>query len=205
MTYKNNLLERLSGLLTPLKISAQHYDQQNNSKNAVRFADKPPLFSEYVFHSKSEFFSPYVNEIEHNINELKLLLAANKKALSFELLSQIEKQIVCLNTALTSPDILKKYKQAKQEHSKKLYNKHLVKKVISSSAQLYQELADNHEFERRLMEMLKLKEQELANSQLADNQMISAAVLTLHQRLGRCRQAISKVERQIELLEINYD
>ena len=70
-----------------------------------------------------------------------------------------------------------------------------------SSHQLYQKLTEHHEFERRLMDMLSEKERQRLESKKHESEKLSVEVLTLHQRLGRCRKAISAIQREIELAE----
>ena len=79
----------------------------------------------------------------------------------------------------------------------------MTKSVLLSSHQLYQQLNEHHEFERRLMDMITEREQERVRSKSAINDKLSLEVLALHQLLGRCRKAISSIERNIELAEKN--
>ena len=93
-------------------------------------------------------------------------------------------------------------KSAKATHQKQtyIYNK-MAKSVLLSSHQLYQQLTEHHEFERRLNDMLIEKEQQRLKCKPHESEKLSLDVLTLHQRLGRCRKAISTIERDIELTE----
>ena len=86
----------------------------------------------------------------------------------------------------------------RQEKLKKIKYKNMAKKVMLSSHQLYSKLSEYQEFERRLTDMLNQKNIEI---QTKNNPKYAEEALVLHQRLGRCRQAISKVEREIELSE----
>ena len=45
--------------------------------------------------------------------------------------------------------------------------------------------------------MIQIRELERQHASTKKSQQLSAEVLVLHQRLGRCRQAISKLEREI--------
>jgi len=80
------------------------------------------------------------------------------------------------------------------------YN-NVAKAVLLSSHQLYQKLNEHHEFERRLMDMVQTRQQELTQCRASQSTKLSQEVLALHQRLGRCRKAISAIEREIELAE----
>ena len=70
-----------------------------------------------------------------------------------------------------------------------------------NSHQLYQKLTEHHEFERRLMDMVAEREAMRAKCKKHESEKLSIEVLTLHQRLGRCRRAISTIERDIEQVE----
>ena len=72
---------------------------------------------------------------------------------------------------------------------------------MQSSHELYKELSDHHEFERRLNEMVSIRRLQLdkANSEQASK--INLEILALHGRLGRCRKAISAIEDKIQRAE----
>jgi primosomal replication protein N'' len=95
-----------------------------------------------------------------------------------------------------------KLKRAKENANRSLgkYNK-AAKAVLLSSHQLYQQLTEHREFERRLIAMITEREQQRQKSRDINNNTVSQEVLALHQRLGRCRKAISSIERNIELTE----
>ncbi len=68
---------------------------------------------------------------------------------------------------------------------------------------LYQKLSEHHEFERRLALMIAEREQQRGNTKdySQRNEQLKLEILALHKRLGKCRQAISVIERDIELAE----
>ncbi len=70
-----------------------------------------------------------------------------------------------------------------------------------TSHQLYEKLNKNREFERRLMLMVAEREQQRTQCRASEAEKLSNEVLALHQRLGRCRKAISLIERDIEFAE----
>jgi primosomal replication protein N'' len=76
-----------------------------------------------------------------------------------------------------------------------------VAKIMQSSHELYQELSQNHEFERRLLEMLQERERALAEASNQDAQRLQKEIFALHMRLGRCRKAIAVVEDKIVQVE----
>ena len=78
--------------------------------------------------------------------------------------------------------------------AKSAYAKAVLQQVNTSSQQLYQQLSDIQEFERRLQDMIALANRD--NSPEAVQR-----TLALHARLGRCRKALFDIEKQIQDLE----
>ncbi|MDP7593250.1 MAG: primosomal replication protein [Litorilituus sp.] len=205
-----NALERLTASLTQLAIKAEQTDLKNSQVKAHRLIENTNLFSAELFVSQSDRFSPYIKEVQHKIPELKRLLQANRNEISTLLLHQIEQQISALTNALHSNAALHQapkrsfdaHHKAKLNRAKSQNNyKNAAKKLLLNSQQLYQKLREHHEFERRLMDMLTERESQRMHCKANENKKLSAEVLALHQRLGRCRKAISVIERDIELAE----
>ena len=207
-----NSIERLSQLIKTLDAKAKQIDEHNTQLKVHRLIENNNLFSSTLFTSQSDQFSPYIIEIKRKITEFSRLVVANKVELSKVLLQHIEQQISAISNALHSNSVMHQaaklsfdanhkvqIKKAKIKQTNK-YSK-IAKKVMLNSHQLYQKLAEHHEFERRLMDMLA--EREIARVQCKKHEAdkLSAEVLALHQRLGRCRKAISAIERDIEMAE----
>jgi primosomal replication protein N'' len=72
---------------------------------------------------------------------------------------------------------------------------------MQSSHELYQELSQNHEFERRLQEMIDIRKQQLSSANSTQASKLNQEILVLHARLGRCRKAISATEDKIQQVE----
>lgn len=209
-----NAIDRLALVLKQLDEKAKQTDKNNITLNAHRLIENNNLFSSSLFVSQSDRFSPYINEIKRRTNELARLEEANKIELYRALLLQIEQQVVAISNALNSNTIMHKsaklsfdahnkvrIKKAKATQANKY--KTLTQNIMLNSHQLYQKLAEHHEFERRLMEMVSDKELERTSCKAKESSKLSLEVLALYQRLGRCRKAISVIERDIELAEKN--
>lgn len=205
-----NSLDRLSTLLSQLAIEAEQTDLKNSNTKTHRLVENENLFSNELFTNKSDRFVPYVEEIQQKLLELRRLLKENKTELSTLLLEKIEQQIISLSNALNSNATLHqapklsfdahnkvKIKRAKSQAK----FKSATKKLLLNSQQLYQKLSEHHEFERRLMDMVAERETQRLQCKTNQSSKLSAEVLALHQRLGRCRKAISAIERDIELAE----
>lgn len=197
-------LARLNTLLATLKVQAQVIDKENSQAKAHRLLADSSLFSENLFHSYSDKFSDYINEVEKKLASLTRLINAGKALYAVNEIALVEQQISSLVNALHANKTMHDEAQLRLTASKKRNFKKAAKSIMQSSHQLHQKLAEHHEFERRLAEMITDREQLLAQSTPHKQQIIAQEVLALHQRLGRCRQAISKIERSIEMSEKRF-
>lgn len=195
-----------------LAIEAKQIDTQNTQNKSHRLIENNNLFSPTLFFSQSDRYLPYVEEIERRLAEFTRLVATNKIALSKALLEHLEQQISAISNALHANSTIhqaaklsfnanKKVKIRKAKAKQVSKYRDLAKQLVLSSHQLYQKLTEHHEFERRLMDMLMEKERQRLECKKHESEKLSFEVLTLHQRLGRCRKAISTIERDIELAE----
>jgi len=215
-------IQRLSTLVDHVSLQAKNIDQVNRKHKSHRLIENNNLFSQHLFSTESDQFSLYVDEIKKRLNEFSRLYNlstdnATKTEFAKSSLQQIEQQISALMNAIqanqamhqaaqVSFDARKKVRvksaKAYQQKQSDKYNK-MAKSVLQSSHQLHQQLNEHHEFERRLMAMITEREQQRVQSKTANTEKLSQEVLALHQRLGRCRKAISSIEKNIEQSEKN--
>jgi primosomal replication protein N'' len=205
-----NSIERLTKVLVDLAVNAKQVDIRNTQNKSHKLIENNNLFSPTLFFSQSDRYLPYVEEIERRLAELTRLVANNKIELSKALLEHLEQQISSVANALQANSTMHHAAKLSFDTNKRVrikkakeFNKYrdLTKKLVLSSNQLYQKLTEHHEFERRLMDMLMEKEQQRIKCKKHESEKLSLDVLTLHQRIGRCRKAISIIERDIELTE----
>lgn len=197
----NKQLKRINDVINDLKRKALQADELNKSMKCFSERKDKPLFNLHTFKTKSEYFIHYVNETEKQIALTEKLI---ENGVPFDIykaqLEHLEQQISALVIALNANEAINKSSsQAKQQ--KQHFFKQRAKAAISSTQSLHQKLAETRGFERRLEIMLKEKEGELRNCTAKQAETVKQYILALHQRLGRCRQALSKLERQIELQE----
>lgn len=205
-------LDKLTEILMRLSRDAQQIDINNSQNKSHRLVENNNLFSSTLFHSQSDKYLPYIEEIQHRLPEFERLVAANKITLSKALLEQLEQQISAVSNALHANSTIHqaakisfdatnkvKIKRAKAKQVDKY--KSIAQNLVLNSQQLYKKLTEHREFERRLNDMLIEKEQQRLKCRQHESEKLSFDVLTLHQRLGRCRKAISTIERDIELSE----
>lgn len=194
-------IEKVTAILAQLAIEAKVIDKQNKQLKSHSLLQDKAIFSEHLFSTYSDSIYDYVNEVQKKTVELKRLIDGNKVELSHNRLLLIEQQISALINALNANKSIHNEAQNRLNAIKSRKIKMVADKIIKPTQSLYQNLAEHHEFERRLAEMLRDKEIEFKISPTNKTQMLSQEILVLHQRLGRCRQAISKIELQIEFAE----
>jgi len=197
----NLSLERIYTVLDDLSQQAKLVDDENQRTKSHYLLQDKNVFSESLFATNSDKIQHYVAEIREKTVELSRLLVNGRKELSHSRLQSIEQQISAVINALRSNKGIHQEAQYRLNAINSRRYKKAAKELFQSSQALYQQLSEHHEFERRLQVMLQEREQLRQAASPSKINKIAAEVLALHQRLGRCRQAISKIERQIELSE----
>ena len=191
-------IKKIQLILDNMAKQAIAVDDINSHSKSHSIIQDNDIFAEALFSTHSDQFRPYVEEIKNKTNELARLLSSNKNTLAHSRLQLIEQQISALRTALNSNPTIHKEAEHRLVAIKARQYKKAAQAVMQSSHNLHKKLTETFEFERRLLAMIREKEQQyqLKNDKL--NKKISDEILVIHQRLGRCRQAISKLEREIE-------
>ena len=179
---------------------AQHAYQFDKAKwfDKNRYIQaQPSLFAHSVFATKSLKLCDYVDEIKEAFARLPSPDKRHAYAFALEKLST---QIEAVIKVLKSTPVWAKENKFTKPKKAKVY-KQAVQKIMQSSHELYQELSQNHEFERRLQEMIDIRKQQLASASKAEASKINQEILALHARLGRCRKAITATEDKIQQVE----
>lgn len=188
---------KLQQQIEQLAQRAQQFDKAKWFDKNRYIQAQPSLFAHSVFATKSLKLCDYVDEIKEAFARLPSPDKRHAYAFALEKLStQIEAVIKVLKS---TPVWAKENKFTKPKKAKVF--KQAVKKIMQSSHELYQELSQNHEFERRLQEMIDIRKQQLTSAGKAEASKINQEILVLHARLGRCRKAISATEDKIQQVE----
>lgn len=198
---KTSSLTKIQEILANLHAQAVNIDMANSKSKSFSLRKDSPIFSETLFSTNSDKLSHYVDEVINKSKELSVLIKANKVQFSYARLALIEQQISAIKNAIDANDA---QNNASKQHLKMLKDKkyrQAAQSLILPSQTLYQKLSETHEFERRLLDMLEQKQIQFSQANQNAKDKISDELLIIHQRLGRCRQAISKLERQIEVSE----
>ncbi|ENM5890260.1 primosomal replication protein [Vibrio mimicus] len=175
--------EKFHNILTELKLSAAQVDRQRGEHHR-------PLFDEVLFHCHGKLLTPCVEETQSTLQALirekenGRLTALRAEYLSERLLAQIS----ALTRELSTQNVRRK------EPKPHAY----FKKPIN---ELYQELAQHQDWERRLMDLVRDKAMLLEQASMTNKALAQQALLQAEQRLSRCREAKTKIEKRITAQE----
>jgi primosomal replication protein N'' len=175
-----DLLSTLSKQLQQLKQDAEQIDLH------PAFGKPQNWFDTALFSCRSASLTDYVVEAQRNLQHLQQNSLSD--AARLRLVQHLSEQTTAITRAFRNVEVRRKSGSRTQKI------KAVVAKIGASSQQLYQQLSEIQEFERRLLDMIALAKRD--NSEQAIQR-----TLALHARLGRCRQALSDIERQIQDLE----
>ncbi|QLJ09414.1 primosomal replication protein [Pseudoalteromonas sp. JSTW] len=191
--------DKLCEQIARLKHQATQFDQSNLFAKNRYMQAQPSLFDRGVFTTKSMKLADYVSEIE---DELKSLPPAEHRHAYQYALERITQQVQAVfNVIKSTPVWAKENKYSFRPKTKPQVYKQAVQKMMQSSHELYDELKQNHEFERRLLLMIEERKLKLDAASAAKAAEINQEILALHARLGRCRKAISATEDKIQQVE----
>lgn len=183
------------------KVSTDAVNQDRLLKqNISNVKYEKALFSPALFPVQSVFFTPYCEYLRAQLNNLTSLIQLSNSALTSNAIERFEEQITALINALNAASIMAKERQFQRQRAKRNTRK-VVEKITQSSRELYAKLNETKDFERRLEDMLTQAQQALNAAQVSEKEIAQSKVLAIHQRLGRCRKAISQVEYEIERAE----
>jgi len=160
------------------------------------------IFRSSGFATRSEDIDDYLLELSATIK--KLATVTNEQHIGY-LSERVTQQFSCLKRLLKSNDINTRNTQYTKDKIRNLSKaKRFAVQASQSSQELYAELSKLQEFERRLLDKVNLSQQELNMYKGQSNRpALQQEVLTNQQRLGRCRQALSKIEESIQKLDNN--
>ncbi len=174
-------------LLATLKYQLQQLRQQAEQLDAKPAAGKPQnWFDSSLFSCRSPHLADYVADAQRNLRHLSDTQLTNETRQ--RLVQRLSEQTSALTQAFRNVET------RRTPGAKAAKAKAVLQHVSASSQQLYQQLSETQQFERRLLDMIALANRD--NSAEA-----VPRALALHARLGRCRKALSEIERQIQDLE----
>ncbi len=190
-----DLPNRISQQIAQLKVDCAKFDDAKLLQKNSYMRTKTRLFDDHIFTSKSLLLSDYLEEVEENLSRLP----EPEKRRSYQFaIEKIDQQLTAIIRMLKSTSVWQK--ESNTLRTKPKYQR-AVQQIMQSSQELYHELSQNHEFERRLLEMIEVRQSQIASAPHQQAAAINKEILALHARLGRCRKAISATEEKIQRLE----
>lgn len=174
-------IKQLKALLQQLLEWAQQLDRKKRPGkpqhwfDSALFSCHSPDLADYVLDS--------LRHLEHLQRQGDTLSVAARQRLT----ERLNEQVSALTLAFRNREV-------RQQQPTMPRTKAVVQRLAASSQQLYQQLSEYQQFENRLLDMIRLAQQD--NSSEATNK-----TLALHARLGRCRKAINDVEQAIQQCE----
>lgn len=176
--------------MTPMQLLASQLDELYKRASLIdskRQAGKPQdWFESGLFSCHSPDLADYVADARRNLKRLSENQPPLSAASQQRLAEHVAAQVDALTRAFSNQQTRSKFQQSikvnRQQAKPPLADK-------PATANLYQQLAEFQQFERRLLDMIEQAER--YDSHNADR------VLALHGRLGRCRKAITEVEQAI--------
>lgn len=193
---QHSLWQQLAKQLTQLAGQAVLVDR--------KFGNAPPAdwFATKLFQTHSPHLLDYVQESQQLLQRLQQM-PAESSGFRF-LLDKLVQQIDALSRAFAAAGLREK-EASRRRRSKTVAAKpaaattaerqragELLRQLGGTTHALYEKLAEYHEFERRLLQMVE----DAARG--ADD---VPRQLALHARLGRCRKAIAELESEIQWVE----
>ncbi|MGK2960296.1 MAG: primosomal replication protein PriC [Candidatus Malihini olakiniferum] len=141
------------------------------------------LFDRQIFQSHGTRLRNYLSEVEQNFQSLRLLVEEDCTERVAFMTERLVAQISALQRELSTQAL------RRQE-----------KIQVASASDLYQKLAEHQDYERRLNLMIHDRESQLGSAVTlsVQQQQLQRELAALEGRLARCRQALTRLERQVE-------
>ncbi|KML68871.1 primosomal replication protein PriC [Pectobacterium peruviense] len=168
----------------------QALEQQINTlaKELEPLADKAvpqSRFDRQLFSSYGTRLRDYRAEVEQNLHAIKQLVAEQRTDRVAFLAEKLVSQIAALQRELATQSLRKQEQRAAPQQE-----------------DVYHKLAEHQDYERRLLSMIQDRESLLITQTLfSEQQRLQKELAALEGRLSRCRQALLRLERQIERRE----
>ncbi|WMN59805.1 primosomal replication protein [Pseudoalteromonas xiamenensis] len=189
-------VDKLKWHVENLVSQAEEFDKAKWFDKNRYIQSQPSLFSNRLFVSKSLKLRDYVDEIVQSLASLPP--ETHRHAYQFAI-TKIGEQIEAVIKVLKSTPVWAK--ENKPSSQKQHQYRKAITRIMQSSHELYQELSQNHEFERRLIDMIEERKRLLDDANKTDVEKLNKEIFALHMRLGRCRKAIAATEEKILFAE----
>ena len=140
-----------------------------------------------LFSTKGTRLRDYLAEIKNNLRQLNQEVEKRSAQVAF-IAERLVAQITAMQRELATQTLRKTHQTPERK-----------------SHDNYTRLAETQQFERRLIAMIEDRETTLGQlATFSDQQRVQKELAALEGRLMRCRQALAKIERQIERQEKGF-
>lgn len=141
-----------------------------------------------LFSTKGTRLRDYLAEIKNNLRQLNQEVMEKRSAQVAFIAERLVAQITAMQRELATQTLRKTHQTPERK-----------------SHDNYTRLAETQQFERRLIAMIEDRETTLGQlATFSDQQRVQKELAALEGRLMRCRQALAKIERQIERQEKGF-
>jgi len=141
-----------------------------------------------LFSTKGTRMRDYLAEIKNNLRQLNQEVVEKRSAQVAFIAERLVAQITAMQRELATQTLRKTHQTPERK-----------------SHDNYTRLAETQQFERRLIAMIEDRETTLGQlATFSDQQRVQKELAALEGRLMRCRQALAKIERQIERQEKGF-
>lgn len=193
---------RIANLLQGLMQQAKAIDHKNlRHKESILW--RVEFFDDNLFDTNGRRLAEYVSETQAVLQRLTEQPSTARHQRAY-LAQKLDDQLQALLKIVAHFDLvenqIKEATKPKKQREQNSKYQQMAKRVMQSSHELHQNLAQNHEFERRLTDMVFSRVQSLPNASAEQQAQLNAEIAALQGRLSRCRKAIKQVEEQIDWL-----
>ncbi|MGL5007677.1 MAG: primosomal replication protein PriC [Plesiomonas sp.] len=144
-----------------------------------------PRFAQTLFKCYSPRLTDCVKELAVNLDQLDHAKTAAQVAFLADIVTA---QFTALQREISTQTL----RQQERVHTKPAHNR-------KNYAEVYDEFTKHQEYERRLTEMIRIKESNLNRCEtLAQQRTLQQEIAAYEGRLQRCKSALQKIERRIE-------
>ncbi|QLK60277.1 prephenate dehydrogenase [Enterobacteriaceae bacterium Kacie_13] len=141
-----------------------------------------------LFSTKGTRLRDYLAEIKNNLRQLNQEVVEKRSAQVAFIAERLVAQITAMQRELATQTLRKTHQTPERK-----------------SHDNYTRLAETQQFERRLIAMIEDRETTLGQlATFSDQQRVQKELAALEGRLMRCRQALAKIEKQIERQEKGF-
>ncbi|ABV87978.1 primosomal replication protein [Shewanella pealeana] len=209
----NELVQKLKLQLKQLEQEVLQHDSRLPPGQRKMMLDVE-RFNNELFIQVGGQLQPCIDQLSKNIAQLEQLLRAKRSP--YTIVSSCEKiqdRFSALKRALATTSInVKSIEQQKRSrrayaikrgiksHNESGFN-WIASNVMQNSHQLYEELNKHLNWAKIIEQKIENLQSSLENCHSADKIKLQNEILTLHSRLGKCRQATSYIEDRIQLFE----